>query len=266
MTYRGDAEEDVSGWPVNAARSIVFGLDVAFSSTGDHSALCIGGVWAEGARSILGVREIIQFPRGTTADELADTVMKKAMGYGNPRIVVDVSNNQSFLSTLAARFPKRAANILMGAQITNSFDHASQPVAHEISPLGLRTVVPKIVLSKRCLVEDLSCELDAKTLRLTQTGNWLELKDELMSMERVVKAASVTYSAPSGKFDDLVMALSLCVYGLRKFGERQRCRGSTVTMIERQTVGAETKARRTARPRSRLSWSGRVSDWRFSPP
>jgi hypothetical protein len=213
--------DDVSNWSISAARAVVFGLDVAFSSSGDHSALTIGGVWAQGARSLLGIVEIIQFPRGMPADDLADTVAKKAMFYGNPRILVDVSNNQSFLSTLAIRFPKRASNILMGAQITNSFDHASQPVAHEISPLGQRTVVPKIVLSKRCLVEDLSCELDAKTLRLTQTGNWLELKDELMSMERIVKPASVTYSAPAGKHDDLVMALSLCTYGLRKFAPQK---------------------------------------------
>jgi hypothetical protein len=212
---------DVSEWPIGSAKSIVFGLDVAFSATGDHSALCVGGVWSDGPRSLLGIKEIIQFPRGMPADELADTVSTMARKYGSPRIIVDISNNQSFISVLSARF-KKPANSLLGAQITNAYDHASQATAMEISLLGQRAVVPKITLSKRCLVEDLSAELDAKTLRLTQTGNWQELKDELMNMERIVKPATVTYSAPAGKFDDLVMSLSLCVYGLRKFGAQKR--------------------------------------------
>ena len=38
-------------------------------------------------------------------------------------------------------------------------------------------------------------------------------------MERTVRASgSASYSAPPGKHDDLVMALSLAVFGCRRFG------------------------------------------------
>ncbi len=51
-----------------------------------------------------------------------------------------------------------------------------------------------------------------------QETGW-RLQDELNVMEREVRqSGSVSYSAPAGKHDDLVAALGLCVFGLRRFG------------------------------------------------
>ncbi|MGD9545181.1 MAG: hypothetical protein AB7F41_02815 [Methylocystis sp.] len=47
----------------------------------------------------------------------------------------------------------------------------------------------------------------------------LPLREELTSMQHNVRrSGSIAYSAPSGKHDDLIMALSLAVFGLRRIG------------------------------------------------
>lgn len=64
----------------------------------------------------------------------------------------------------------------------------------------------------------MAAEMDNKTLRLGKAGDWEKLREELATMEREVrKSGSVAYSAPAGKHDDLVTALSLCVFGCRRF-------------------------------------------------
>jgi hypothetical protein len=214
---------DPSEWPLAAAGSLVIGADVAFSTTGDHSSLVVGGTWLENGRSVIGIREIRQFERGFPADELADAIAMTARGLGSPRVIFDASNNSAFASVLAARFPVNPANHLVGGVITNAGEHASQPTPFNISLLGQRAVIPRWTLSKRELVESVSAELDNKSLKLTKTGDWEVLRDELTSLERIVKASgSATYSAPDGRHDDVVMALTLCVFGLRRIGAPAR--------------------------------------------
>lgn len=111
---------DPSEWPLSAASSIVIGVDVAFSSDGDHSAMVVGGTWKENGRSVVGIRDIRQFERGYPADELADAIALTARGYGNPKVVFDASNNSAFASILAARFPVNPANHLVAGVITSA--------------------------------------------------------------------------------------------------------------------------------------------------
>jgi hypothetical protein len=214
---------DPSQWPLTAARYIALGVDTAFATGGDHSAMVVGGVWIEGARSIIGIREIVQFPTGYAADELADAIADTARKYDSPRVIFDSSNNSAFASILAARFPNRPSNNLVAGVITAGADHAAQPVAFNVSLLGQKTVLPRWTLSKRELIESVSAELDNGGLKLTKTGSWEALRDEFAVMERTINAAgTVRYSAPAGKHDDLILALSLCVFGLRRIGAPAR--------------------------------------------
>jgi hypothetical protein len=62
-------------------------------------------------------------------------------------------------------------------------------------------------------------ELHNRSLRIAKTGNWEALRDELQAMEQTVRASgTVSYAAPEGQHDDLVLvlALSLCVFGARR--------------------------------------------------
>ena len=214
---------DPSQWSSYSARSIVIGVDVAFSTTGDHSAMVVGGVWMENGRSVIGVQQIRQFERGFPADDLADVIAATAREYGNPKVVFDASNNSAFASILAARFPTNPANYLIAGVITSAGEHASQPAPFNVSLLGQKAIIPRWTLSKRELVESVSAELDNKSLKLTRSGDWEVLRAELGSMERTVKASgTASYSAPDGRHDDTVMALSLCVFGLRRIGAPAR--------------------------------------------
>jgi hypothetical protein len=214
---------DPSNWPAYSAKSIVLGVDVAFSSTGDHSAMVVGGVWIENGRSIIGIQQIRQFERGFPADDLADVVAAKARDCGNPRVVFDASNNSAFASILAARFPSNPANHMVAGVITSAAEHAVQPTPFNLSLLGQKAVIPRWSLSKRELVESVSAELDNKSLKLTRSGDCETLRAELIAMERTVKASgAATYAAPAGRHDDTVMALTLCVFGLRRIGAPAR--------------------------------------------
>ena len=60
-------------------------------------------------------------------------------------------------------------------------------------------------------------ELDNRSLRIAKTGDWELLRDELQAMEQTVReSCTVSYAAPEGHHDDLVLALSLCVFGARR--------------------------------------------------
>lgn len=211
------SDTDVADWSMAACRSWVIGLDVAFATTGDHSAMCVGGLWVENGRSILGVREIRQFPKGTTAEDLADEVAATANKYGNARVCFDMSNNSAFASILAARF-QNPANYLIGCVITNAMEHATMPTPFPVNVLGGKSAISRISLSKRQLIEATSAAIDGGVLKMTRTGDWLVLKDEFGAMVREVTAGGVVrYSAPAGKHDDLILALSLLNYGIRAF-------------------------------------------------
>ena len=203
-------------WPWSTAQAAVCGLDIGLAQ--DHSALVTAGAWQSGARSIIGVKGIKQFPLGMPLDEVADRSAEVARGLG-ARVVFDASNNSAFASILAAQFGANPANVLVAGVITNAGDHAAMPTPMMLSVGGLKSAIPRWTLSKRELIECVSAENDGGTLRTGRCGDWEALREELSSMERTVRASgSVAYSAPSGKHDDLIMALALAVFGLRRIG------------------------------------------------
>jgi hypothetical protein len=205
---------DPATWPTSSAIALCIGLDVGIAQ--DHSALVIGGAWQSSGRQIVGIIQTQQFLIGTPLDEVADqaTALAKHL---RCRIVFDCSNNSAFASLLAARLGSNPANALVAGVITNALGHASQPVAMQLSLAGQLATIPRWTLSKRELVETTSTEIDSGTLRIGQSGDWEALKDELVGMERTVRqSGAVTYSAPAGRHDDLVMALSLCLFGIRR--------------------------------------------------
>jgi hypothetical protein len=58
-----------------------------------------------------------------------------------------------------------------------------------------------------------------------QVGDWEKLRDELHGMERTARrSGNVSYAAGAGKHDDLVMALSLAVFGCRRLIAPRRIR------------------------------------------
>ena len=203
-------------WPWSTAQAAVCGLDIGLAQ--DHSTLITAGAWQSGARSIIGVKGIKQFPIGMPLDEVADFTVETARGLG-ARVVFDCSNNSAFASILAGRFGSNPANVLVAGVITNAADHAAMPTPMMLSVGGLKSAIPRWTLSKRELIECVAAESDGGTLRTGKSGDWEVLREELSSMERTVRASgSVAYSAPSGKHDDLIMALALAVFGLRRIG------------------------------------------------
>jgi hypothetical protein len=210
---------DPSTWDVHAASGFVVGLDLGIQ--GDHSALVIAGVWPM-AGSVVGVVDIRRFLLGTPLEDVADAATKAARE-NRALIVFDVSNNSAFAGVLAARMPKGAQNVIVGADITRAHAHALAPTPMLITVGGQRTAIRRWTLSKAELVETVAAELQANALRIAKAGDWEALHDELVGMERTVTASgSVGYAAPPGKHDDLIMALSLAVFGCRRLGRPAR--------------------------------------------
>jgi hypothetical protein len=207
---------DPTQWPRGSAYSMCIGLDIGMAQ--DHSALIAAGAWRSAAQSVLGVFNIKQFKLGTPLDEVADATAEAARSLRCP-VVFDASNNSAFASILAVRFGANPANSLIAGVITNAVDHASQPTSMILSLMGLRAAIPRWTLSKRELVESTAAEIDGGTLKIGRVGDWEALREELTAVERTVRqSGSIGYSAPAGKHDDLVMALSLAVFGLRRLG------------------------------------------------
>ena len=97
--------------------------------------------------------------------------------------------------------------------------HVDQAEALHVSEGGLKSAVRRWTLSKGELVETIAAELGNNSLRIARIGDWEILQQELSTIERTVRASgSASYSAPPGKHDDLVMALSLAVFGCRRLG------------------------------------------------
>jgi hypothetical protein len=210
VTYDSSRPET---WSTFAASGFFLGLDVGLMH--DHSAMVLGGVWPQAGNAI-GVIAVRQFPLGTALEDVADEAARLAREH-TAGIVFDASNNSAFAGVPAARVPPPAVNWITAAVITNASGHAAQPTPMPLARGGLRTAVRRWTLSKSELVEAISAELGNKTLRVARTGGWEILQGELQAMERAVRASgTATYSAPSGKHDDLVMALSLAVFGCRR--------------------------------------------------
>jgi hypothetical protein len=120
---------------------------------------------------------------------------------------------------LAARLPQPAVNGLIAAALTGALSHAAQPTPMPIAIGGLKSAVRRWTLSKSELAETIAAELGNNSLPIAWVGDWEVLQGELSTMERGVRASgSAFYSAPLGKHDDLVMAMSLAVFGCRRFG------------------------------------------------
>jgi hypothetical protein len=211
------APSDPSQWARSAAASFVIGLDVGMHA--DHSALVLAGSWPMAA-SAIGVVDIQQFKLGTALEEVADRAAAIARD-SRATIVVDASNNSAFVGVLAARLPQPAVNWLIAAAITNALAHAASPQPMQVAVGGLRSAVRRWTLSKSELIESIAAELGGNSLRIAKVGDWEVLQQELSSVERVVRASgSASYSAPAGKHDDLVLALSLAVFGCRRLGRQ----------------------------------------------
>ena len=179
--------------------------------------MVLAGVWPQAGNAI-GVINIRQFPLGAALEDVADEAARLAREH-TAGIVFDASNNSAFAGVLAARVPQPAVNWVTAAVITMRPWHAAQPTPLPFAIGGIRSAIRRWTLSKSELIETISAELGNRTLRIAKKGGWEILQDELQAMERTVRASgSATYSAPPGKHDDLVMALSLAVFGCRRLG------------------------------------------------
>jgi hypothetical protein len=206
---------DPATWDRSAASAFIIGIDVGMHA--DHSALVLAGVWPLAAATI-GVVDIKQFALGTSFEEVADAVAAVVRA-NRARVIVDSSNNSAFVGTLAVRLPQPPANWLVAAAITSALAHSAQPTPFAITLGGQRSGVPRWTLSKSELIETVAAELGNGSLRFAKQGDWEILQTELSTMERTVRASGgASYSAPPGNHDDLVMALSLTVFGCRRFG------------------------------------------------
>jgi hypothetical protein len=212
MTY---SPVDPSTWPRLSASNFIVGLDVGMHA--DHSAFVLAGVWPQ-ASDAIAVIDVKQFPLGIPLEDVADQVSTVARD-NRATVVVDSTNNSAFAGVLAARLPQPAVNWLITAAITSALSHAAQPTPMLIAIGGLRSAVRRWTLSKGELVETIAAELGNNSLRIARIGDWEILQQELSTIERTVRASgSASYSAPPGKHDDLVMALSLAVFGCRRLG------------------------------------------------
>ena len=186
----------------------------------DHSALVVGGVWPE-ANHAIGIVEIKQFPLGTPLQDVATAAAEMAQTY-RARIACDTSNNSAFPSILAPMLGNRPADRLVASVITNALTHATAPTPMILTLAGQRVGIARWTLSKRELIEAIGAEIGAGSLRFGKAGDWKLLRDELSALEREVRqSGSVSYAAPAGKHDDLVSALTLCLFGVRRFGSIQ---------------------------------------------
>jgi hypothetical protein len=206
---------DPTTWSRTAASAFIIGLDVGMHA--DHCALVVAGVWPL-APPTIGIVDVKQFPLGTPLEEVAEEVAQ-AVRENQAKAVVDSTNNSAFVGMLAGRLPQPAVNHLVAAAITGALTHAAQPTPMLIAIGGLRSAVQRWTLSKSELIETIAAELGNNSLRIARIGDWEVLQAELQAMERTVRASgSASYSAPPGKHDDLVMALSLAVFGCRLLG------------------------------------------------
>ena len=71
------------------------------------------------------------------------------------------------------------------------------------------------MLSKSELIisETIVAELGNNSLCIARVGDWEVLQGEFSTMERILRASGLaSYSAPSGKYDDPVMAVGLAIF------------------------------------------------------
>jgi hypothetical protein len=202
---------DPSTWRL--ADAYFVGLDIGMAS--DHSALVLAGLWPRG---VIGVVDMQRFPLGAPYEFVADTTATVVRDY-RAKVVADASNNGAFIGVLAVRLPAPAMNWLTAGVITAALSHSAYPQRERYQLGGSNNAVGRWTLSKAALVQDIAAEIGNGSLILAKRGDWEAMEEEILDIEQVIKpSGSVSYSARSGKHDDLVMALSLAVFGCRRLG------------------------------------------------
>jgi len=203
-------------WSWYAAVNRIIGLDIAAFK--DHCAMVRIGMWrtATGSTTI-GVVDIKQWDVGEPLDNVAEQVVALAQQFGC-RIVADASNNAGMLNLIAGRL-SNAPNQLIATQITSAAEHAAAPSATPLAFSGKQIFIARYGVSKSALISELSVSLEHHSLHIAQTGDWQVLQRELDDNEAKARASgSMAYSAPSGKTDDVVMALALGLWGVQRLG------------------------------------------------
>jgi hypothetical protein len=212
---------DPSTWDKLSSSGFIIGVDVGMHA--DHSAYVLAAVWPFAAHAI-GVIDVKQFPLSTPFEEIADEVATVARD-NRAKVIVDASNNSAFASMLAARLPQPPVNHLVVVAITGALAHAAQPTPMAVAIGGLRTAVMRWTLSKSELLETVAAEFGGRLIRVAKIGDWEVLQEELDTFNRTARTSgSASYSAPSGKHDDMVLALSLAVFGCRRLGRQAQTR------------------------------------------
>lgn len=202
-------------WSKQAAHALAIGLDLGFVQ--DHSFMTAGGIWMVGGRPTIGVFKIKQFELGCPHDEVASEVASYAKSI-RAKIMCDLSNNGAFASILAAHF-QNPMDAIVGASITNAYEHAGQPVPFRLSVGGVNSVIPKWGVSKQQLMQELSAEVNGGTLVPAREGDWQILNEEMSSLQQEFRASGrMGVEAPQGKHDDGPMSLALLIFTLRRIG------------------------------------------------
>jgi hypothetical protein len=225
---------DPCSWSPSAASGFVMGLDIGLFS--DHSALVVGGVWPQ-ANGTIGIIEVVQFEIGEPLTKVAEEAAGLAIKH-NAKICCDLSNNSAFASIIAPSMGRNPADRLNVCSITGAHQHAIVPTPMPIALGSYKAVIPRWTLSKRELIETLSAEFSANTLRVGKTGAWEALFHELHSLQREARqSGSVDFKPPAGRHDDLIIALSLCVFMLRRLGGVTRARSREKRHAQASSAG-----------------------------
>lgn len=229
---------DPSTWSPYAASVQVIGVDLGL--VGDPSAIVAGGFWPQ-SQSV-GITYIERLPLGLPMTAVAEKAANLANKLSaDAKLVLDTSNNTAFPELIAGLVGPRPANRILCAAITSAHAHALVPTPLPVTVGGKVMALPRLSLSKRECIETIGVALENKTLRLARVGSWEELREELQKLQRVVRqSGTVSYEAGPGARDDLVLALSLCLFGCRRF-----------------VSGGRPSSRRTAPkpPPSPLAWT-----------
>jgi hypothetical protein len=214
--------QDPATWARASASLFIIGVDLGLMQ--DHSAKVVAGCWPNTLGQPIGLIDIKQYPIGFPLDTLADEVAADLRKYPNSRCIFDATNNSAWAGTLANRVPRPAQRII-GAVWTNADSHAAQPQTMIVSVAGHSTAIHRWTLSKRDAFYELAAELDAKTLRIGNTGDRDALITELKGIQAHLRASgTIVIGAPEGKHDDLVSGTCLCTFGCRRLGGVSRPR------------------------------------------
>ncbi len=211
---------DPSEWGLSGA-SITIGVDLGFSA--DHSAMAVASCHHSNDAQMIGIRELVEFPLQTPHEELARAIVETALRYGNPRIVVDASNNGAFLSLLASRFGNSAPNHIIACTISGAQEHGLTPQPYPLVLFGQKTNLHKWPLSRNALLVDLAAEMENSTVKITATGDYEKLRTQLMAITQEQRASGrIVYNSSGAAHDDLIIATAMSVWCARRLGQPPR--------------------------------------------